>query len=241
MPLSKIKSIAKLDTSHPAGEGGNGAPDTPSVLLTGFDSFGGDDCNPSWLAVQQLGGASIAGHRVIAAQLPTSFAESTPQLLRLMRLYMPDLVICTGLAANRQAISLERIAINISDARIADNCGAQPVDMPVVSGGPAAFFSTLPIKAMLVALRDNGVAAEVSQSAGTFVCNHVFYTLMHELASRPAYLAAGARGGFIHVPCIPGHAEPSMPLAEIVRGLELALACALTTRTDLAIGAGSTA
>lgn len=229
------------DLPHPPNQGMTGQVDPPCVLLTGFDAFGDDAVNPSWLTVQQLGGASIAGHRVVAGQLPTSFTKATPQLLRLMRQYQPDMVICTGLAANRHAISLERIAINISDARIADNCGSQPIDLPVVSSGPAAFFSTLPIKAMLTALQAQGVAAEVSQSAGTFVCNQVFYALMHELASRPSYLAAGSRGGFIHVPPVSGQEGPSMPLAEIVRGLKLALACALTTKADLATGAGSLA
>ena len=134
-------------------------------------------------------------------------------------------------------MSLERIAINVQDARIADNTGAQPIDLPVSPGGPAAYFSTLPIKAMMRALTDTGLAAEVSQTAGTFVCNHVFYALMHALDKQQ-----GSRktiGGFIHVPNLPDQGLPSMPLQDMVRGLQVAVACALRTQGDILLGAGS--
>ena len=207
------------------------------VLLTGFDAFGGDTMNPSWLAVQELRDEVIAGHTVIAAQLPTAFASSTAVLVHLLRTHRPALVICVGQAGGRSALSLERVAININDARIPDNEGAQPVDQPVLKTGPAAYFSTLPIKAMLHAIAQAGLAAEVSQTAGTFVCNHVFYALMHALKKQRG--SSAVRGGFIHVPYLPNQGAPSMPLIDIVRGLQVAVNCALNTSEDRAMGAGS--
>ena len=208
----------------------------PTVLLTGFDAFGGDALNPSWLAVQALHDEVVHGHRVVAAQLPTTFADSGPALLKLLRTHQPVLVVCVGLAGGRPALSLERIAININDARIADNACAQPVDAPVVKSGPAAYFSGLPIKAMLKSLMAAGVAAEVSQTAGTFVCNHVFYVLMHALEKQQN---RNIRGGFVHVPYLPGQGVPCMLLEEMVRGLRVAVACALVTEQDTLIGAGA--
>ncbi len=210
---------------------------TPRVLLTGFDAFGGDTVNPSWLAVQELSGEVIAGHTVIAAQLPTAFATSGKTLARLLRIHRPALVVCVGQAGGRSALSLERVAININDAWIADNDGAQPIDQPVLKTGPAAYFTTLPIKAMLHAIEQAGIAAEVSQTAGTFVCNHVFYALMHALKMQRG--SSAARGGFIHVPFLPSQGTPSMTLREIVQGLRVAVDCALTTAKDRALGAGS--
>lgn len=209
----------------------------PRVLLTGFDPFGGDLTNPSWLAVQALQGRQVAGHRVVAACLPTVFGQALMVLQGLLARHRPALVIGVGQAGGRAALSLERVAININDARIPDNAGGQPVDTPVCRDGPAAYFSTLPIKAMMLAIRQADVQAEVSQTAGTFVCNHVFYGLMHELATRPAL--RGTRGGFIHVPWLPGQGTPAMPLEEMVTGLRAAVRCALETRTDVAAGAGA--
>lgn len=214
----------------------------PRVLLTGFDAFGearqaSPALNPSWLAVQALHRKRIAGHQVVAAQLPTVFDTSTAELLRLLRLHKPALVICVGQAGGRCALSLERLAINIDDARIADNAGMQPIDIPIVVAGPAAYFSTLPIKAMLQALQREGVAAEVSQTAGTFVCNHVFYALMHALTTQRGFKRT--RGGFIHVPYLPEQGLPSMMLEEMVRGLRVAIATALATPQDIALGAGA--
>lgn len=202
----------------------------PRVLLTGFDPFADASVNPSWLAASALDGETIAGHIVIAAQLPTAFDASLKELGRLLRLHHPQLVICIGQAAGRAAISLERAALNICDAGIADNAGYQPVDVPVVCNGPAAYFSTLPVKAILQALQQAGIAVEVSQTAGTFVCNQVFYSLMHRLARLP--LALRVRGGFVHVPFLPEQGSPSMPLEEMVRGLRIAVASALATRSD---------
>jgi len=214
----------------------------PRVLLTGFDPFGdtgrsSQPLNPSWLAVKALHGKRISGHLMVAAQLPTVFQASINELTRLLQLHKPALVVCVGQAGGRGAMSLERIAINVNDARIPDNLGAQPVDTPVVAGGPAAYFSSLPIKAMLQALQGAGVAAQVSQTAGTFVCNHVFYALMHALATKRGFKRT--RGGFIHVPYLPEQGAPSMPLDEIVHGLRLAVATALATPRDITKGAGA--
>lgn len=207
-----------------------------TVLLTGFDPFGGDAVNPSWLAVQALQGTTVAGHRIVAAQLPTVFGQSLQALRASLRQHRPTLVLCTGQAGGRGAISLERVAINVNDARIRDNAGAQPVDTPVIEGGPAAYFTGLPIKAMLRALLAAGINAEVSQTAGTFVCNHTFYGLMHELAA-PEW--RGVRGGFVHVPWLPEQGQPSMPVARITEALRLCVEVGLTVRHDIAQQAGA--
>jgi pyroglutamyl-peptidase len=207
------------------------------VLLTGFDPFGGESINPSWLAVQALHGKRMAGHAIVAAQLPTVFGDSLAQLKQLLRMHKPALVICVGQAGGRAAISLERVAINVNDARIADNADAQPIDTPVVAEGPAAYFSSLPIKAMLHAMQKEGLPAEVSQTAGTFVCNHVFYGLMHALATQRGFKKT--RGGFIHVPYLPGQGEPSLALECLVRALRLGIKTALETQQDISQGAGA--
>jgi pyroglutamyl-peptidase len=208
----------------------------PTVLVTGFDPFGGSDVNPSWQAVHALHGRTIAGRRVVGAEVPTVFGTSLRRLAELLEEHQPELVVCTGQAGGRGAISLERVAINVNDARIPDNAGAKPIDTPVVAGGPDAYFTTLPIKAMLKALLDGGVNAEVSQTAGTFVCNHTFYGLMHTLA-QPRW--EGTRGGLVHVPWLPEQGQPSMRVDEIVAGLELGIACALATRRDIRKEAGA--
>ena len=212
-------------------------PAPGTVLLTGFDPFGGDAVNPSWLIASALHRRQIGGHRVLAAQLPTQFSASVPRLKALLKAHRPALVICLGLASGRAALSLERIAINVDDARIADNAGAQPVDTPVVPGGPAAYFTSLPIKAMRQAIQAAGVPAEVSQTAGTFVCNHIFYALMHALATTRGL--ARTRGGFIHVPMLPEQGAPSLPLQAMVDGLRVGIRTALATAQDVQAGGGA--
>jgi pyroglutamyl-peptidase len=207
------------------------------ILLTGFDPFGGQPVNPSWLAVQALQGTEIDGHLVVAAQIPTRFGDAAKVLADLLGRHEPDLVVCTGQAGGRSAISLERVAINVNDARIPDNAGAQPVDTPVVPGGPVGYFSTLPIKAMLAALLAEGIRAEVSQTAGTFVCNHLFYALMHQLATDPRH--AHARGGLIHVPWLPQQGQPSMTLEHVSHGLAVAMRTAIRTHRDVKLQAGA--
>ena len=209
----------------------------PTVLVTGFEPFGGEGVNPSWMAAQALHGRTVAGHRLIGAQLPTAFGRSLEVLRDLLHRHHPALVVCTGQAGGRTALSLERIAINVNDARIPDNDGAKPVDTPVVAGGPAAYFTSMPIKAMLAALLAEGINAEVSQTAGTFVCNHVFYGLMHELETR--HDLRRTRGGLVHVPWLPAQGQPSMRLDEIVTGLRVAIGCALVTVEDIRKEAGA--
>lgn len=214
------------------------APTTaPTVLLTGFDAFGGATVNPSALAVKALHGRRIAGHRVVAAELPTVFGASLTALRALLRQHRPALVICVGQAGGRGAISLERVAINVNDAPLTDNANAQPVDTPVVPGAPAAYFTSLPVKAMRAALQREGLPAEVSQTAGTFVCNHVFYGLMHALATQRAL--RHSRGGFVHMPWLPQQGTPGMALDDMVRGLRLAVRCSLLTEGDAALAAGA--
>ena len=203
----------------------------PTLLLTGFDPFDGAKSNPSWDAASALDGCVIGGHRIAARRLPTEFEASLRALRAAIRETGPSLVACTGLAGGRKELSLERVAINVDDARIADNVGAQPVDARIAARGPAAYFTTLPIKAMLAALEKQGIPAHVSQTAGTFVCNHVFYGLMHALRRTP-----GVRGGFIHVPRA---GRGGMPLDQIVEGLRIALRVAATTRTDARLAAGA--
>ena len=201
-----------------------------TILVTGFEAFGGEKINPSQEIARALDGRLIAGRRVVGAVLPCVFGASIAELKRLLRAHRPELVVCLGLANGRAEITPERVAINIDDARIADNAGAQPIDRPVVRGGPAAHWSTLPVKAIVAALRKRGVPASVSQTAGTFVCNHVFYGLMHSLRRR-----RGVRGGFIHVPQLSTQAKrgpPSLPLGTMIEAIAVAVKVAATTRRD---------
>jgi len=212
---------------------------TPTILLTGFAPFGGETSNPSWNAVQVLDGIRIKGHRVVARRLPVEFGASLRELRKAIREVKPALVLCVGQAGGRTQLSLERIAINVDDARIPDNAGACPIDAAIVDDGPAAYFTGLPIKAMLSALRGAGIPAEVSQTAGTYVCNHVFYGLMHALRRTPT-----VRGGFIHIPYSPEQASlhpgaPSLPTATVSEGLRIALRTALTTTDDQRLAAGA--
>jgi pyroglutamyl-peptidase len=206
------------------------------LLLTGFDPFHGSALNPSWLAARALHGQRIAGHSVVAAQLPTVFKSAQEHLDGLLKAHRPALVLCLGQAGGRSALSVERVAINLVDARIRDNQGAQPVDEPVVPGGPAAYFATLPAKALHRAVQQAGLPCEVSQTAGTFVCNAVFYGLMHQLATGAA---PGGRGGFVHVPWLPEQGAPGMQLRDMVRGIHAMLWAAVLHPQDIALGAGA--
>jgi pyroglutamyl-peptidase len=209
------------------------------LLLTGFEPFGGEAVNPSIQVAQALHGRRIGGVQVVAIQLPCVFGRALEVLTAALNRSAPQLVLALGQAGGRVDLSLERVAINVDDARMADNAGAQPVDEPVQHGGPAAYFSTLPIKAMVAAVRAAGLPASISQSAGTFVCNHVFYGLMHRLQSRP-----GVRGGFMHLPLLPEQAArlggmASLPLDAMVDGVQVALQAAIATTIDLRLGGGA--
>lgn len=213
----------------------------PVALVTGFDPFGGETVNPSFEIARALDGETIAGHRIVGAELPTDFARSLPALDALLRKHRPVLVIALGQAGGRGGISLERVAVNLIDARIADNAGMQPVDVRIVENAANAYFSTLPVKAMFAALRARQIPAELSQTAGSFVCNQVFYGLMHRLARARRTV----RGGFVHVPFLPEQAAQypgaaSLPLETMIAGVRACLHTALTTEDDLHFAAGAT-
>lgn len=209
------------------------------ALVTGFEPFGGERVNPSFEALPLL--PSRLGAIDIATQaLPVVFGAALPALRRAIAATGPDIVLCVGLAGGRTELSLERVAVNVDDARIPDNDGNQPIDQPVVSGGPAGYFATLPIKAAVAALRQAGIPAAVSNSAGTFLCNHVFYGLMHEAAKGGGRF----RGGFLHVPYLPSQAArqpgvPSMALEPIVEGIEIILATTAARRADIVVSEGA--
>ena len=211
-----------------------------SVLVTGFEPFAGQRVNPSQLAVEALAGRTIAGRRIETAILPVVFGDATAALRRAVRRHRPELVICVGEAGGRAEISVERVAINVDDARIADNAGAQPIDEFIAGNGPPAYFATLPVKAMAVAMRAAGVPTEVSNSAGTFVCNHLMYGVLHYLAAS----GQRARAGFIHVPyseeqVLDKPATPSMAIATMVKAIRAGIAAALQHRRDLKAAEGA--
>ncbi len=199
-----------------------------TVLVTGFDPFGGEFVNPAWEAVRRLPD-SIAGAEVVRLEVPTVFEKALGVLETALDDVQPDLVLGVGQAGGRTGFGVERVAINVNDARLDDNEGNRPIDTPIAPEGPAAYFATLPIKLMVTAIHEVSLPASVSNSAGTFVCNHLMYGILHFLAQDHP----GSRGGFIHVPYIPEQVvekrgKPSMALADIVRGLETAIEAAVT-------------
>ena len=205
-----------------------------TVLLTGFEPFDGAASNSSWEAVCRVAKAFTAetthyrdGIRLVTARVPVTFDAS---LAELIKQHSPDIVIATGLANGRAVVTPERVAINLADARIPDNSGAQPRDEPVVAGGDAAYFSSLPVKAMVLRMRSAGIAADLSQSAGSFVCNALMYRLMRTVAGTKI------RAGFIHVPCSPelaaGTPHPSLSVEVIAHALEIAILTSLEVTID---------
>lgn len=205
------------------------------VLVTGFEPFGGEKINPSQEVARALHGRVIAGHRVAGETLPCVFGESVKELRRQLKRHTPVLVIGVG-QAPRAEITPERVAINVDDARIADNAGAQPIDRAIVKSGPTAYWSTLPVKAIVDALRKKKIPASVSQTAGTFVCNHAFYGLMHALRGNRR-----VRGGFIHVPLLPEQArkgQASLPLKTMIEAIALAVEVSLKTKRDVRMAGG---
>ena len=210
------------------------------VLLTGFEPFDGDAVNPSWEVARSLDGEVLGGATVQALQLPCVFGAARDALWQALEGGTFDLLLSLGLAGNRPDVTVERIAINVDDARIPDNAGQQPVDGPVVAGGPVAYWASLPIKRMVAAVRAAGVPASVSQSAGTFVCNHVFYAGAHWTAMRQPQL----RVGFLHLPLLLSQAvdKPGctgMALETQVLAVRAALAAALVPGEDIAVAAGA--
>lgn len=212
-----------------------------TVLVTGIEPFDGESLNPSWEAARAFDGRMVGGANVVARQLPCVIAEVGQALLDAIAEVNPVLVLCLGQAGGRSDVSIERVAINIVDARIPDNAGRQPVDEPVIDGAPAAYFSALPIKALVRRLRESGIPSSVSQSAGTYNCNAVFYSLLHFIATeRPAL-----RGGFIHVPYLPQMAAhhpgaPSMDINTLVSAVDIMIGTALEVTADVKEVGGAT-
>lgn len=237
------------------------AHQVPTVLLTGFEPFGGDARNPSGDAVLEVARSWSGPERLVTAVLPVAFEAARTQVRALLAEHRPELVLAVGVAGGRDALSPERVAVNLMDARIPDNAGARPVDEPVVAGGPAAHFATVPVKAIAQALREAGLPAAVSHTAGTFVCNHVFYVAAHEasvLNEDHAHAGNGTetrgqvRVGFLHVPwsaeTVPAGDDDTtsalrrtaLPAADLARAVSLAVRTALDVREDLSDSSAGT-
>ena len=209
------------------------------VLITGFEPFGGERINPAWGAVRGIPDA-IGAINIVKLQIPTVFRKSIEMLEKAISEEHPDLVICIGQAGGRFDISLERVAINMDDARIPDNEGNTPVDERVYEDGQNAYFSSLPIKAIVQAIRENNIPASVSNTAGTYVCNHIMYGLLYMIDKK----FHSMRGGFIHVPFIPeqviGRSNvPFMSLEHITQALTIAVEIAGKTLKDIQVSGGS--
>ncbi|APV52602.1 pyroglutamyl-peptidase I [Betaproteobacteria bacterium GR16-43] len=210
------------------------------MLVTGFEPFGGETTNPSWDLCDLLP-PSIGGVRVETLMVPCRFRTAIEVVATALQMLNPELLVCVGQAGGRDRLSFERVGINVDDARIPDNAGERPIDQPIAVNGPPAYFATLPVKAMAQAARAAGVPAEVSNTAGTFVCNHLLYGVLHFIALS----GMGTRAGFVHVPFAdaqvadkPGQA--SMAVATMARGIEAAIAAALEHTADVRTSEGKT-
>ena len=208
------------------------------VLITGFDPFGGEKINPAWEAVKALPD-NLDGIEVVKLQIPTVFKKSAKKLFENIDSVKPDVVICVGQAGGRYEFSVERVAINVDDGRIPDNDGYQPVDSPVFEDGENAYFSTLPIKAIVEEVKKVGIPSAVSNTAGTYVCNHIMYSLLYYLNKNNLNI----KGGFIHVPFIPEQVvekknTPYMELTRITKALEISIKAIRDYEKDLVISGG---
>lgn len=211
-----------------------------TILVTGFDPFGGEAVNPAYEAVKKLPN-TIEGHDVIKLEIPTVFGKSGQTLVAALEKYQPELVLCVGQAGGRTDLSFEKVAINFMEARIPDNEGKQPFNQPVISDGATAYFTNLPIKAMAKAVRESGIPSSISYTAGTFVCNELMYHLLHWIDTHNA----SVRGGFVHVPFAPEQAAQksgvaSMSIDMISQGLYEALAKGITVQEDIEENTGIT-
>ena len=211
------------------------------ILVTGFDPFGGEKVNPALEAVKLLP-KEIHGAEVYWAEIPTVFYKSAEVLEAEINRYQPDVVLCIGQAGGRASLTPERVAINQDDARIPDNQGNQPIDTPIRLDGEAAYFSTLPIKAMVQAIKEVGLPATVSNTAGTFVCNHLMYQTLYLADKKFPHM----RAGFMHIPYMTEQVinkpnTASMNLADIVKGIEAAIGAIVDYKDkDLKIVGGAT-
>lgn len=203
------------------------------LLLTGFTPFGGEAINPALEAVKRVK-PEIAGMEIVKLEVPTVFGESVRLVAEAIEREQPDFVLSVGQAGGRAEITPERVAVNVDDARIPDNAGQQPIDVPIFADGENAYFATLPVKAMTDAVRNAGLPSALSNTAGTYVCNHLMYGVLYYLHQNLKSIKAG----FIHVPYIPEQTAdkpgvPSMPLDDIVRALEAAIAAIPAHETDI--------
>ena len=192
---------------------------TKHLLITGFDPFGGETVNPSWEAVSRLPD-TVGGYRLTKLQIPTIFGVAAETVLTAAAEDAPDVILCVGQAGGRDAVTPERVAINMASAKKPDNAGNQPVEEPILPHSPDGIFSTVPVAAMASAIAAAGLPGKISNTAGTFVCNDTLYRLSHHFAG------TGTRVGFIHVPWLPEQAEPgkpSMPLEDIIAALSAAI------------------
>ena len=189
------------------------------LLITGFDPFDGEAINPSAEAVMQLPDF-VGDYAITKLEVPTVFGLAAEKVLATAKILLPDVIICVGQAKGRHAVTPEVVAINLREATIPDNAGQQPVNVPVVPEGPAAYFSTLPIRDMVTAIKAAGIPGALSYSAGAYVCNDLMYTLLHH------YRETHVRVGFIHVPALAGTAEaavPALSLGDMVTALTAAI------------------
>lgn len=211
------------------------------VLVTGFDPFGGESMNPSWESVKLLPD-TIDGNVIEKRLMPCVFVKAGEVLDKAIEELKPDFVLCIGQAGGRANLTVEKIGINLMDGRISDNDGYKPVDVPIREDGETAYFSNLPVKAMVNAIRENKVAASVSYSAGTYVCNYLLYTTMYLINKKYPNI----KGGFIHIPFAPEQVTdktpqtPSMSMETIAKGIESAVRCILNTKEELNVSEGTT-
>ena len=210
------------------------------VLVTGFDPFGGESINPAWEAVKVIKD-EIAGAEIVTMQIPTVVGKSIEKIHSKMVEINPDIVIAVGQAGGRFGVTPERVAINVTDARIPDNEGNQPIDEPIFADGDTAYFSNLPVKAMVQAIKDAGYPASLSNTAGTYICNHVMYGILYYIQKEFPHV----RGGFIHVlfaasQVVEKPNTPSMAIADITAALEAAIQAAVEHKDDLKIIGGET-
>lgn len=212
------------------------------VLLTAFEPFGGEQVNPSQLAVQRLAAEGVDGIELRTAFLPVVYYDARDALRAAVEQHDPDLVVCTGQAGGRFGVTPEKVAVNRNDTAMPDNAGQAPIDEPIVADGPVGYFTGLPVAAIVEALHDAAIPASVSWTAGAYICNHVFYSLMHLIATeRP-----GLRGGFVHVPYAHEQVvrrideQPSLSVDDIVAALRITVRTSVEVREDVAVAVGAT-
>ena len=212
------------------------------ILVTGFDPFGGEKINPALETIKRLPD-TILGAQIIKLEIPTVVGKSLAKITEAVEKENPNVVLSIGQAGGRSEITVERVGINIDDCRIPDNEGNQPIDEPVIKGGPAAYFVTVPIKAIVENIKAHNIPASISNTAGTFICNHVCYGVAHLAAARTA-AGKPMKSGFIHIPFLPEQAigkpalTPSMSLETIVSGITHALEAIVEHGSDIKVSGG---